>query len=141
MAHNVEGFRIPAVAASAIAQYVPVRFVGDPNVSGGSALSETVVRAGSINEAAFGMTTASAPTYGVEISVQVDGVTKGVAGASMGAGARLGVGSTNGILIPLGASGAASVANYPLRYAIGWALKNAAAGDFFPVLIDPDQII
>lgn len=143
MAHKTEGFELPLKAASAIAQYVPVRFVGDAHGGfGGSSLSETVVRTGSWNELALGMTIATVATYGQEVAVQVNQVTKGVAGASLGAGAPVGVGSTNGILVPLLATGGAASANLVgTRFAVGIALKNAAAGDFFPLLVKPDQIV
>jgi hypothetical protein len=142
MAHNQEGFRFPARAASAIAQYVPVRFVGDPHVTGGSALSETVIRAGSTNELAIGFTTATVATYGEAVSVQYTGFVKAVAGASLGAGAPVGVGSTNGILIPLQATGGPASANLvAVKFAVGIAAKNAVAGDIFTVLIKPDQLV
>lgn len=137
MAHDQEGPRLPLKAASAIAQYVPVTMP-----AGGSALSETVIRAGSINDFPLGFTTATIATYGEAVGVQYAGVVKGVAGASLGAGAPLGVGSTNGILIPLAASNIASSANGTgVRWMVGVALKNAAAADLVPVWIKPDQII
>jgi hypothetical protein len=139
MAHKVDGLNLPFVAASTIRQYVPVMFL-----PGGSALSETVQAAASFNSDAFGFTIATVGTYGQEVAVAVDGVTKAIAGASLGAGCNLGVGSTNGILVPIVASNLASAADgvgAGLRYKVGRALKNAAAGDVFPVLIDPDQIV
>lgn len=136
MAHKTEGPKLPLVAASAIAQYVPVQFL-----QGGSALSETVMPAASLNIFAIGFTEASI-ARGQEVAVQYGGVAKGIAGASLGAGALVAVGSTNGILIPLTASNIASVANGSgLRYTVGVALKNAAAADIFPVWVKPDQII
>lgn len=134
MAHKTEGFTLPLKAASAIAQYVPVT-----PVPAGSSLSETVYRAGSVNDMPLGMTIATIATYGLEVAVVVNGVVKGVAGASLGAGALVGVGSTNGILIPLVPSAAATA--MALRWAVGVALKNAAAADYFPVLVKPDQIV
>lgn len=143
MSQKIEGFQIPLKAASAIAQYVPVRFVGDAHGGfGGSALSETVVRAGSWNELAIGMTIATIATYGLEVAVAYTGEVKGIAGASLGAGAPVAVGSTNGILIPVLATGGPATANLVgTRFAVGIALKNAAAGDYFPVLLKPDQIV
>lgn len=127
-------------AASAIAAYVPVSFL-----AGGSALSETVIRAGSVNEFAVGFTIATTATYGLPVAVAVRGRVKALAGASLGAGALLGVGSTNGVLIPIGPSGlpahVASAGAVDARFAVGRALKNAAAGDTFDVLVDCNQII
>lgn len=137
MAHNIEGPKVPMKAASAIAQYVPVT-----PVPAGSSLSETVYRAGSINDYPLGFTIATVGTYGQEVSVQYSGVVKAVAGASLGAGALLGVGSTNGILIPMTPSNIASAANGTgVRWSAAVALKNAAAGDIMPVLVKADQII
>lgn len=141
MAHNVDGFRLPMRAASAIAQYVPVAAVGDQFNRAGSALSETIIRAGSFNEFPLGFTTATGASPGQDISVQVTGVVKGIAGGSLGAGALLAVGSTNGILIPRSPSGGPASANLlRVEWVVGYALKNAAAGDLFPVVIKPDQI-
>jgi hypothetical protein len=136
MAHNMTGPRLPMKAASGIAQYVPVT-----PVPAGSSLSETVYRAGSVNDYPLGFTIATGASPGDELSVQYGGVVKGIAGGSLGAGALLGVGCVNGILIPLTPSGAASVANYPVRWSVGISLKNAAAGDEIPVLVKADQII
>lgn len=136
MAHHMDRYNLPLKAASAIAQNVPVTFL-----AAGSAANETVVRAGSINDDVIGMSIASIAA-GQEAAVAFYGVTKGIAGASLGAGARLGVGSTNGILIPLTASNIASAANGTgLRYTVGRSLKNAAAGDVIPIVIDQNQII
>lgn len=137
MAHKVDGLNLPFVAASAIRQYVPVMFL-----PGASALSETIQQAGSYNDDAFGFTIATVATYGDPAAVAVSGVTKAIAAASLGAGARVAIGSTNGVLIPIGASNIASSANGTGgRFVVGRALKNAAAGDVFPVLIEPSQIV
>lgn len=134
MAQLINPQTLPMKAASAIGQYVPVMFL-----PGGSALSETVQRAGSINDDCFGMTIATIASPGDEAAVAIFGEVKGLAGASLGAGARLAVGSTNGILIPLLAS--AGAAPTAARYIVGRAAKNAAAGDWFPVILDAAQFI
>lgn len=137
MAHIQEGQRIPLKAASGIAQYVPVT-----PVPAGSSLSETVYRAGSLNDIPLGFTTATTASPGDEVSVMFSGVVKGVAGASLGAGAPVAVGCVNGILIPIAASGGpASFNQIAVRWSVGIALKNAAAGDYFPVLLKIDQIV
>lgn len=137
MAHTQIDGRPPLSSASQAAAYVPVAFL-----QGGSALSETVIPAGSVNVLPFAITIATVASAGDPAQLAyLKEVAKGICGASLGAGAQVAVGSTNGILIPLTASGAASVANYPLRYTVGIALKNAAAGDIFPVFIDPQQIV
>lgn len=142
MAWESPGSGDPFVAASAIAQFVPVRFVGDAAVDAGSQLDHTLIRAGSWNEDVLGVTIATVASPGDPVSVVSKGFAKGIAGASLGAGARVGVGSTNGILIPLAATGGAASANLvTLRYAVGKAVDGAAAGDVFTVRIDPTQIV
>lgn len=137
MAYTNHGERLSLKAASAIAQNVPVMFL-----PGGSALDLTVQRAGSINDIAVGMTIATVATYGDPAAVIVSGEAKGIAGASLGAGALVGVGSTNGILIPLIASNIASVADGSgLRFVVGRALVNAAAADVFTIQIKAEQLV
>jgi hypothetical protein len=140
MAHQVERFNLPFVAASAVGQYVPVTFQSP------SAQSETVIRAGSVNDDVLGMSIATVATPGYEIAVAINGVVKGLAGASMGAGARVGVGCVNGILVPLGVAGMSTAGGSALgalglRFSVGRTLKNAVAGDFIPVLLQPEQVI
>jgi hypothetical protein len=141
MAHRTFG-GIPVKAASAIANWVPVTFLPP-----GSALSETVVRAGSVNDFPLAMTQATVASPGDPVQLGRPGeVTKAIAGASLGAGAIVAVGSTNGILIPLLPSGlstalGSAVGAAGLRWSVGVALKNAAAGDIFPVYLKPDQIV
>jgi len=134
MAHTTERFVLPFKAASGIGQYVPVAML-----AGGSSLSETVIRAGSANDDILGMTIATVASPGDEVAVAIAGVEKGIAGASLGAGVRVGVGSVNGVLVPLLAS--AGAAPTAARYVVGRALKNAAPGDYFPVLLQPEQFI
>lgn len=141
MAHNVFQPGVPLKAASVIAQYTPVAFIPQ----NGSQLSETVIPAGSVNNLPIGMAMASAAAGG-EVSVQFTGVSKGLAGASLGAGALVGCGSTNGVLAPFAASGLSTALGSALgssgaKWVVGVALKNAASGDYFPVLLKPDQIV
>lgn len=137
MAHRTFG-GIPVKAASQINANVPVSFLRTA-----SALSETVYRTGSTNEWVLGMTFATVASPGDPVTLIRPGeVGKGIAGASLGAGAHVALGSTNGILIPLGASGIASPASTgEARYIVGQALKNAAAGDIIPVYVNPMQLV
>lgn len=134
MAHTIHGDVMPFKGASAIAAWVPVMLL-----PGGSALDETVQRAGSINDIAIGLTIATVASPGDPAAIVVNGRAKAVAGASLGAGAFLGVGSTNGILIPLAASAAA--APTALRNIVGRAVVNAAAADIFTIEVKPEQFI
>jgi hypothetical protein len=138
MAHKIENFNLPLRAASAIGQYVPVRFTGDAQTTPGSALTESVVRAGSSNEDVLGMTLATVAA-GQEVAVAWIGESKGRAGASLGAGARLIVGSTNGILVPFIATGAAASGAFR-TYSVGRSLANAAPADWFAFVLNPEQI-
>lgn len=141
MAHTqIEG-RPPLKAASAMRAYAPIAFVVAG--AGGSVLSETVLPAGSFNDFAFGITSATVASAGDPVSYwSPHDVGKGIAAASLGAGAFVVVGSSNGVLIPLTPSWGASVAAAAApRYRVGIALKNAVAGDFFPVYISPQQLL
>lgn len=135
MAHTQLQGRVPLKAASAMRAYVPITFL-----PAGSSLSETVIAAGSLNDFQFGLSAATVASPGDPITwFQPGDVGKGIAGASLGAGALVGIGSTNGILIPVTPSAAATA--MALRWTVGIALKNAAAGDLMPVFIKADQIV
>jgi len=129
-------------AASAIMQYVPV----GPLVAG-SELDETVIRAGSYNVLPLGMTIATVPTYGQPVAVEAcrGRRAKAIAAASLGALVPVAVGSTNGHLIPLMPSGLtahiASGGDVAMRYAVGFALKSAADGDVFDIIVDPHAVL
>lgn len=129
------GGRVPLKAASGMGAFVPVQFL-----QGGSALGETVIQSATWNVMPFALSQATVASAGdpIEIFQQGD-VGKGVAGASLGAGAQVGVGSTNGVLAPL-APVAAGPSGLP-RWAIGVAVSNAAPGDIFSVYINPAQVV
>lgn len=139
--HNIRGAE-SLKAASAIAQWVPV--IG---LEGASSIDETVIRAGSYNQFPIGMTVATSASPGDPVLVVTAGRTKAVAGASLGAFTPVGVGSTNGILIPIarGAGGAvgpsAHVATVTQVNQVGIALHAAAAGDIFSIVVSPAQIV
>lgn len=132
MAHSINTKGEPFKAASAISQWVPV--IG---LEGTSSIDETVIRAGSTNQFPIGMTIASVASPGDPVTVITEGRTKGVAGASLGAFTPVGVGSTNGILIPLTRGAVASnVLNQ-----VGIAMQAALVGDIFTILVKPAQIL
>lgn len=129
-----QGGRVPLKAASAMGEGIVVGFL-----QGGSALTETVVAQATWNLPPWAISAATVITPGDPIEVFQQGdVGKGIAGASLGAGTPVGVGSTNGVLAPLAV--AAAGASGPARFAIGVALQNAAIGDIFSVYINPVQI-
>lgn len=125
------GDPIPAVAASAIGAFVPVRAASSP------AGELRVVLAASLNEDVLGMTIATAASPGDPINVIGGGWAKGRACASLGAGARVVVGSTNGRLAPAALGAVAS----NVKNQVGRAMVNAVDADFFAVLIEPQQIV
>jgi hypothetical protein len=135
MAFTQNDGRPPLVAASAIKAYAPIAFL-----AAASARSETVVAAASLNEFQFGVALATVASPGEPVSYWRHGdVAKCIAGASMGAGARVAVGSTNSV-IGLAAEVAAGPTGPP-KFALGVLLKNAAAGDFVPVFLTTSQVV
>jgi hypothetical protein len=121
-------------AASAVRQYVPVTLSG----------AEKVIPVGSVGQRVIGVTLASAAANGVVAVAHRPGdVVKCLAVATVTAGQRVAIASTNGGVGPIVASGIASgaPAAAPPRYAIGDSLVAAVAGDYFAVRLDPSQII
>ena len=126
--------RIPLFGASAISAKVPVTFV--------AGASQTVVRTGSFNELSVSFTISAVASPGDAAQILMGGIIDAVAAASLGAGARVAVGSTNGRLIPLAASGGPASANLvAVRYTVGIALENAADAGSFKCLVDPGQVV
>ncbi len=124
MAYEGQGnaFAIPQRAASAIQMYQAVTnsFVA------GSQLDDSVIPAAS-GGAILGVTRAS-HAQGDACEVITYGVVKMKAGASLGAGAAIAVGSLGLVAVP--------AASQPIS-SVGKALVNAAAGDIFAVLLNP----
>lgn len=140
MAHYDHGRVLPFVAGSAIAQGAAAQ------MPIASSRNEVVIPAASSGQDMIGLTIATQATYGLEVSILIDGVGKARAAASVGAGALVAPASTNGHLGPVLASGAlasfgASAGLQPARYAVGRSLVAAAAGEYFAVLVQPRQVI
>lgn len=123
------------IAASAVNAGQPVALVGAVNAA--SAQDLKVIPAASCNIDAIGIARATQATVGLPVKVVVRGVTKALAGASIGMGARVIVGSTNGVV----AVGTLNAVASNVRFQIGRALVNAASGDLFSVWLQPDQIV
>jgi hypothetical protein len=142
MAHYDHGQVLPLKAASAIGQgVVAVMPFASP-------LDETVIPGASAGFAGFvlGITVASAASPGDPVGVVITGVAKVRAAASVGGGAPVGAASVNGALGPIMPSGimasfGASAGLQPARYAVGVALTDAAAGEYFAVQINPHNVI
>lgn len=119
---------LPFVAASAIVPLRPVRIDTGSN-------KRQVVLAATQNVEVHGLTGAATVLQGESVTVYGRGAVKeAVAAASLGAGADIGVASTNGALGPV--SGASGVS----RFRVGVSLEAAAAGEKFSVYVDPKQL-
>lgn len=130
----------PFVAGSAIAQWAPVY----QNIA--STRDEVVLPANSIAQDIVGLTIATVATPGDPAAVVVSGRAKAVCAASVGAGARVGIASTNGGLGPLVPSGLSTALGSALgagglRFAVGRTLKSYAPGEVMTVLLNPQQVI
>jgi hypothetical protein len=84
----------------------------------------------------YGITVASQPTAGFNVTVQTGGWAKAIAGSSVGVGALLTAGIGTTALVPFTPAAAAS----NLRYVVGRSLEAAAAGGIFTVKIAPQQV-
>lgn len=127
MAYEGQGnaFDISQRAASAIQAYQAVTNA----LVAGSQLDDSVIP-GASGAAILGVARAS-HAQGDAANVQTFGVVKMKAGASIGAGANLVVGSL-GLVALVAASAPIST--------VGKALVNAAAGDIFSVLLNPGYL-
>lgn len=140
MAYTGDQQTLSLVFASAMGQYLPVFM----NLA--SSRDRVAVPAGTIADDVIGLTRATVGTYGLAETVVVGGFAKAIAAASLGAGARVAVGSTNGKLIPITPSGigtglGSALGAADIRYMIGRSLEAAAAGAIFTVLLDPGQVV
>lgn len=138
MAFENSNFSKTYRAASAVNAGQPVVLLGA--LTPGSALDETVVPAGSWNLDVLGVARATVATVGMPVTVDLaPGFVKAIAAASLGAGARVAVGSTNGRLVPVAPAFTGSTA--AVKAVVGVAEVNAVDGDIFTVLLKPEQII
>lgn len=126
---------LPKIAASALNQYVCV--------TNDATTDNQVSVASTPNLDAIGVVyQATVPTYGYAVNIAVEGEVKVYFAASTGAGARVGVASTNGAVGPVNPSGPApSGAGTARIYSIGFTESPHAAGDLGTVHLDPRQIV
>lgn len=138
MAYYTERITTTVKVASLIGAHLPVF---QPV---GSSRDDIVVLAASENLPVLGLMTATGASVGNAYAVALAGEAKAIAAASLGAGAQVGVASTNGALGPLAYAGPTHVASggsIQPRFIVGKAKRAAAAGDIFTVLLDPRQIL
>jgi hypothetical protein len=119
----------PKIAASAIRQGEPVRL--------SASQTDYVLPAATSNAPVFGLAIATAASPGDPVGVQESGVAIGRACASLGPGALIVVGSTNGRLAPLGAAASAPIPQG--LHVIGRSVGPAVDGDYFSVHLRPDN--
>lgn len=119
----------PAKAASAMGAQIAVSHdVGDTQ--------RQVVAIATNNVEALGVTLATAANAGDAITVLDRGnVVKVTAMASLGAGADIGVASTNGAL------GLVTSASGVVKWAVGKSQTAAAAGETFSLYVNPKPIV
>ncbi len=123
MAHVMrEGNQVlPRQAASAIPAGAAVR--------SSASSADQVLQVATANVRILGVAVATAASPGDPVAVQVDGVAKCRAGASIGNGALVAVGATdNRLIVALSAS---------THQVVGEAQTPAQDGDYFSVLLKP----
>lgn len=139
MAYKTEQHTITFKVASLIGAHLPVF---QPLAS---SRDDVVVPAASQNQPALGLTIATGASVGNTVAVAYAGEAKAIAAASLGAGAWVGIASTNGALGPIGPSGlpvhVGSAGAVEPKFMIGRAKRAAAAGAIFTVILDPRQIL
>jgi hypothetical protein len=133
MAWKNEGFVLPKIAASAIAQCVCVK--------GDTTTDNQVFVAGANTDDVIGVTIATVPTYGLSVGVQVEGVAKVLVAASVGAGVRVSVASSNGAIGPVAAPASSGVPVGAPVYSLGVIQEARGAGEYGSVFIDPREIV
>lgn len=134
MAYTSDPGYVSRVLASAMGRFLPVK--------SSASTARGAVPAASINDVVLGLVQATIGTYGLAETVQVAGVAKAIAAASLGPGALVAVGSSNGRLIPIAASGGPASANLvAVRYTVGVSEEAAVDGGIFSVLLDPAQVV
>jgi hypothetical protein len=118
----------PAKAASAVGALVAVSHdTGDTQ--------RQVLPVSTVNVEPFGVTLATAVNAGDAVTVLERGnVVKVTAIASLGAGADIGVASSNGAL------GLVAAASGVVKWAVGKSMSAAAAGEVFSLYVNPRQL-
>lgn len=128
MSHTMGLSGDPFIAASAIAQWAPVRFA--------SGVAERVMMATNADQYVVGVAIATAASPGDPVAIQRWERGKAIAGASIAAGRPVAPAPGSiGLVIEFVAS-PATAAN-PMRGVLGYAMQNAGAGDVFTVQISP----
>lgn len=137
MAYTGEQVALTYKAASLVGAHLPV-FQNTASSRDGVA-----VPAASTNQDVIGLTRATGASVGNSLAVIVFGNAKARAGASLGAGALVGLASTNGALGPLAAAPThiASGGSLQPRFIVGRSKEAAAAGDLFTVFVNPREIV
>lgn len=136
MAHEISRWAIPGRAASAISAGAAVSLVGAVNPA--SSIDNAYITATTTADIS-GLCRASV-AQGKALEIDVEGVGKFRAAASLGAGAQVGPASgvATDALVPMAMTVGSAVFG---RFKVGQALEAAVAGDIFSVLIKPEQLL
>lgn len=127
MAFEILRNAIAFTAASNVVPQSPVKI--------DTAANRQVVLAASVNDSLQGFVGGATAKTGEAVTVYGENaVVSAVAAASLGAGAVVGVASTNGAIGPV--SGASGVT----KFQAGISLESAAAGEQFSLYVKPRQI-
>lgn len=125
MAFELHRGAFPGLAASAIDAHQAVRLVD---------AERGVAPANAGNQEPFGVALATAAQGEAVTAHDVGNVVKAVAGASLGAGANVGVTGATASLSPIaGASGV-------IRFSVGKSVTAAATGEVFSLYVNPQQL-
>jgi hypothetical protein len=117
----------PFKAASLVLPYTPVKL--------SASVAGAVVPCGTWNEEPQGFN--SSATRAVDVAITVlgaDSVVEGIAAASVGPGADVAVGSTNGKLAP------AAAASGVVRWRVGKSIEGAAVNERFSLYVNPQRL-
>lgn len=122
--------RLPRLAASQVDQGEAVR--------ASASQTDYVLPVATSNVRVLGVAIATAASPGDPVAVQTEGIAVCRAAASLGPGAQVIVGSTNGRLAPLGAAASAPIPQG--LFIVGESVQAAADGDYFSVLLKADNV-
>lgn len=132
MAWKNEQTVLPKIAASALAQYICVK---------NDTVDDQVFTAGANTDDVIGVSLATVATYGYSAGIQVEGVAKVLVCASVGAGARVSIGSSNGAIGPVAAPASSGVPVGAPVYSLGVIQEARAAGEYGSVFLDPREVV
>jgi hypothetical protein len=130
MADYRHEFVEPAIAASQINAWVPVRGLGTA-----SSRDEYIMPVAASSQEAIGMSIATVASPGDAAAFVFAGRAKGIAAASLGAFAHVGA-NASGLLGPITPG---LVGSFLQQYQVGISVEAAVAGQVFTIIVKPEQ--